>query len=1055
MKKQVFSLLIKEGNLCLSRAGKRTSVLLTMMGLAMCATAASPVFISKTDPIYKANMTEVKRNVAIEISGKVTDAKGMPLPGVNVKEKGKTSSVATNDDGTFRIAVTDQNAILQFIYMGFTTKEVAVGTSKTINVTLEESSQNLENVVVIGYGTQRKEAVTGSVASIGGDKLREVPSPNVAQALQGRVAGVDIAQTSSRPGATMQILVRGQRSLSASNDPLIVLDGIPFPGSIADINPNDIKSLDILKDASATAIYGARGANGVVLITTNRGQIGAAAKISLNSYTGVQRLFAPFPMMNGPELLALRKASGAFTTLGVDEASDVDTDWQDLFYNKSALVTSTDAGVSGGSATGTYSFGGGYYEMQSLIPTQKYTRYSLRGSIDQQVGKHFKIGFTTNNNYNISAGNQVGLYGILAMSPLANPYNTDGSFKRTVRMPQDESWVYTNSITKNLKDKWLNETRGFATYNSIYGEAKIPWIEGLKYRANLGLDFIQSANGNYTGVGIGSTTATTVSTAGINNSQTYHWALENLLTYDRTFKKHSINVVGLYSVEQNKFNNYSFGARDIPSDDFQFYNFGQANGEISAGPGTYSLTGLMSYMARAMYSYDDKYMISATIRSDASSRLAPGHQWHTYPAISAGWNVHNESFMRDFNFVDKLKLRVGYGQTSNQSVNAYQTLGLMNARPYNFGDNNFATGYFLSQITNSSLGWEFSDTWNYAVDFGLLKNRLSGTIEYYKTNTKDVLLGLGLPATSGVSGGYTANIGTTQNKGWEFSLNGTLLDNPNGVTWDLGFNLSANRNKLTSLASGQMRDEGNAWFVGHNINAIFDYEKIGLWQAGEPHLNVLEPGGNIGMIKVKYTGGFDANGVPTRAIGGADRQIIDVDPDFTGGFNTRLAYKGFDLSIVGLFKSGGILVSTLYGSSGYLNLMTGRRGNVKVDYWTPENTGAKYPKPGGIASSDNPKYGSTLGYFDASFLKIRTITLGYDFNRSLLKNSGTRLRMYVTAQNPFVMFSPYHDESGMDPETNSYGNENAAVNSYQRRILTIGTNTPATRTFLAGLNLTF
>jgi len=495
-------------------------------------------------------------------------------------------------------------------------------------------------------------------------------------------------------------------------------------------------------------------------------------------------------------------------------------------------------------------------------------------------------------------------------------------------------------------------------------------------------------------------------------------------------------------------------ARDIPSDAFQFYNLGQANGEITIGNGEYYLTGLVSYMGRVMYSYDDRFLLSATLRSDASSRLAPGHKWHTYPAVSAGWNLMNESFMKGITVVDKLKIRVGYGQTSNQAVNPYQTLGVLSSRPYNFGNSTYATGYYVSQLPSPGLGWEYSETWNYGLDFSILKNRISGTFEYYDTKTKDILLNVGLPSTSGV-GSYTTNIGETQNKGWELSLNGVILENQGGWTWDLGFNISANRNKLLALASGQTRDEGNAWFVGHNINSIFDFEKVGLWQTGDPHLNVLEPGGNVGMIKVKYTGEYDANGVPTRPIGAADRQIIDVDPDFTGGFNTRVAYKGFDLNVVGLFKSGGTLLSTLYGTNGYLNLLTGRRNNVKVDYWTPENTGAKYPKPGGIASGDNPKYGSTLGYFDASFVKIRTISLGYDFNRDLIKNSSARLRMYVTVQNPFVIFSPYHKESGMDPETNSFGNENQAVTSYQRRILAIGTNTPSTRNYVAGLNLTF
>ena len=988
------------------------------------------------------------------IRGTVADESGLTIPGVNITVVGSAKTSSTDFDGKYEISA-PTNAVLSFSFIGFDTQKIKVIGSSTINVVMKSAAENLKEIVVVGYGSVSKANLTGSISTVKTKALEDIPANSVEQVLQGRVAGLQVT-TSQEPGSSSTVRIRGGSSLRGSNSPLVVVDGFPLgdAGDLKQINVADIEKVDVLKDASASAIYGSRGANGVILLTTNRGQVGAPAKISYNSYTGLQTLFAKYPMMNGPEFVALRKASGLFTTLGVDESNDVDTDWQDLFYNKNAIVTSHDLGVTGGSATSNYSFGGGYYKNQSLIPTQQYTRYSMKASLDQQIGKLFRVGFTTNNNYNLSEGNQVGVGGVLSNTPISNPYNTDGSLKRTIRMPQDEAFVYTNGKVKDLHDQWLNETRGFATYNSFYGEVKIPWVEGLKYRANLGLDFIQNNNGNYTGVGIGSATATTPSTAGVSNSQTYHWTLENLITYDRSFGKHSFNAVALYSAEQNKFNSSSMSARDIPSDAFQFYNLGQANGELTIGNGNYSLTGLVSYMGRIMYSYDDRFLLSATLRSDASSRLAPGHKWHTYPAVSVGWNLMNESFMKGITAINKLKIRVGYGQTSNQAVAPYQTLGVLNTRPYNFGDNTYATGYYVSQLPSPGLGWEYSQTWNYGLDFSVLKNRISGTFEYYDTKTKDILLNVSLPSTAGV-GSYTANIGQTQNKGWELSLNGVILENQGGWTWDLGFNISANRNKLTALASGQTRDEGNAWFVGHNINAIYDYEKVGLWQAGDPYLSVLEPGGNVGMIKVKYTGDYNASGVPTRAIGAADRQIIDIDPKFTGGFNTRVAYKGFDLNVVGLFKSGGTLVSTLYSSAGYLNLLTGRRNNVKVDYWTPENTDAKYPKPGGITSGDNPKYGSTLGFFDASFLKIRTISLGYDFNRDLIKNSSVRLRMYVTVQNPFVMFSPYHRESGMDPETNSFGDENQAVNSYQRRILTIGTNTPSTRNYVAGLNLTF
>jgi hypothetical protein len=498
------------------------------------------------------------------------------------------------------------------------------------------------------------------------------------------------------------------------------------------------------------------------------------------------------------------------------------------------------------------------------------------------------------------------------------------------------------------------------------------------------------------------------------------------------------------------YNSSYVSARDIPADAFQFYNLGRAAGEIAVNPDYqgYNMTGLISYMGRLMYSYDNRYMLSVSYRSDGSSRLAPGHKWHSYPAVSVGWNIKNESFMKDIALITSLKLRVGYGETSNQSVNPYSTLGLLNTRPYNFGTA-YSTGYYVSSLPNPNLGWEFSKTWNFGLDFGLLNNRLTGTVEYYILNTDNVLLSVNLPPTSGVNS-YMANIGKTQNKG-------VILNNINGLTWEAGFNLYANRNNLVALASGQMKDETNWWFVGHPIDVIYDWEAIGLWQEGDQFLTTYEPGGNVGMIKVKYTGDYNADGSPKRAIGAADRQIINVEPKFQGGFSTRVAYKGFDLSAVGAFQSGGILISTLYGDQSYLNILTARRGNIKVDYWTPENTGARFPKPGGLGG-DQPKYLRSLSYFDASYLKIRTITLGYNFeHNSWIKNAGfDKLRFYVTLQNPFVMFSPYHKESGMDPETNSYGNENSATTGfYQRRLLTLGTNTPTTRNYLIGINLTF
>lgn len=993
----------------------------------------------------------------ITVKGIVKDNLGESVIGANVTEKGTTNGMITDLDGNFSLTV-QKNATLVISYIGYVTQEIAIKGNTNLNIILKEDSKALEEVVVIGYGTARKSDVTGSIASVGGDKLQEMPSTNITYALQNRVAGVDMTQTSSQPGATMQIRIRGTRSLTASNDPLVVLDGIPFMGNLSDINPGDIKSMDILKDASSTAIYGSRGANGVILITTNRGAQGTPAKFTYNGYVGAKSVFSKYPMMDGPKYAEMRKYAGKFEN-SLDESDDMNTDWQDLLY-RTGMVNSHDVSVAGGTNNGSYSFGAAYYKDQGVIPTQNYTRYSLRGSFDQGVGKYFRFGLTTNSNYNVTKGSNIDLYSVLNNTPLANPYNEDGSLKRTVKLnSQDENFVVTRDVVENLEDSWLNEKKGFGTYNNLFAEVQCPWVKGLKYRVNLGLNYRSTKGGVFTGEGINSSTADTPSTASLEHTETTNWAIENLITYDRTFGKHQLNIVGMYSAEETVYTKSHIAARDIPAEYLQYYNLGRAEGTITVNPDNwdYQKSGLMSWMGRAMYTYDNRYMLMATVRADASSRLAKGHQWHTYPAVSAGWNIGQESFMDDLEWLDILKVRVGYGQTSNQAVAPYSTWGKLSTRPYNFGPTGYATGYYVSALPNYDLGWEYSFTWNFGLDFTLLGGRLSGTFEYYIQKTSDLLQSVNLPSTSGVSS-YVGNVGKTENKGVEFTLNGTILDNHNGWTWDASINISANRNKLTELASGAERDEANNWFVGHPIDAIYDYEKIGLWQEGDPYLDILEPGGNVGMIKVKYTGEYNEDGTPVRQIGPDDRQIISMEPKFTGGFSTRVAYKGFDLNVITAFKCGGKLISTLHHSNGYLNMLTGRRGQVDVDYWTEENTNAKYPKPGGIQSGDNPKYGSTLGYFDASYWKVRNISLGYKFDeQKWLKNFGIQsLRAYVSIQNPFVICSPFHKKTGLDPETNSYGNENVAVTSgIQKRFLTVGTNAPSTRNYLFGINLTF
>ena len=994
-------------------------------------------------------------------TGQVTDSQG-PLIGATVMEKGTGNGTVTNFEGKFSLNV-KPGATLVISYVGYETQEIKAGNN--VHVNMKEDGHLVNEVVVIGYGTQRREAVTGSVANIGGEKLNQVAATNAAQALQGRVAGVLMTQTSSKPGAEMQIRIRGQRSLTASNDPLIVLDGIPFMGALSDINPTDIKSMDILKDASATAIYGSRGANGVIIITTVRGGTqGAPAKVTYNGYVSFKKVFHKYPMMDGPTFNKLRQYAGLYQN-SIDENENTNTDWQDLYY-QTGISYNHDLSVAGGTNGGSYSFGAGYYKDESVVPTEGYDRISIRGNFDQTVGKWFRFGLSTNSSYRKTSGVN-NMYAVLCSSPLSSPYDENGNLKRYNTLPADDQIVITKDVVERDKDIWLNENKGVGSYNTLYGEVKCPWVEGLSYRINIGLNFRSSKSGSFTGTGVNNKDENAINGGSVYENQTRNWAVENLLTYDHAFGKHNINLVGMYSAEQTTYEQSGASAQGIPADYFQYYALDKATGQANLTGYNYWQSGLMSWMGRAMYSYDNKYMLSVAVRSDASSRLAKGHQWHTYPAISAGWNIARESFMENLTWIDNLKLRVGYGETSNQSINPYSTLGGLGIRNYNFGNGtNYMAGYYVNSLPNPELGWEYSKTWNFGLDFSLFNGRLSGSFEYYIQKTNDILLSVKLPDTSGVSG-YTGNIGKTENKGWEFTLNGIIIDNKNGWNWEAGINLYANRNKLVALASGADRDEGNLWFVGHPIDVIYDYQYQGLWNQsdivtgpdGKTNLDILEPGGNLGMIKVKYTGDYDANGMPTRQINADDRQIMSMEPDLIGGFNTTVGYKGFDLTVIGAFQIGGKLISAIHSSNGYLNMLTGRRNNLDVDYWTEENTGAKYPKPGGIQSGDNPKYGSTLGYFNAGYLKIRAITLGYNFaNLKAVKDLGiSRLRLYATVQNPFVLFSPYNNESGLDPETNSWSDENTSVR-YEfgsHKMPIVGYNTPSTRNFIFGLNVTF
>lgn len=979
----------------------------------------------------------------ITVKGIVKDANGQSVIGASVLQKGTLNGSTTDVDGAFQLLV-PSNATLQVSFIGYKTVELAVNNRSTINITLEEDSELLEETVVIGYGTAKKSDVTGSISSVNQETLRQIPAGDITYALQGRVAGMEMRQTSSSPGASMRIRIRGNRSLSASNDPLIVLDGIPFSGSLSDINTDDVKSIDVLKDASSTAIYGSRGANGVIMITTERGNQGAPARVTFSSYASYKQ-WLPYPFMNTEEYTTMRDMAGKYADAADEHRDLYDTDWQAIYYEPGYSVQNN-LSVTGGTNGGNYSLGLSYYKDESNIPTEGFDRVTVRASLDQSIGKYFKIGFSTNMGKNKNYGNAGGAQ--VDLTPMVSPYDDTGKTRRgSIIMPKDQLYVAkTRDLMYEIADLNISENNRYNAYNNAYLEVSAPFLEGLKYRLNAGYNLRITESGSYRGEGILSDVLSTPSTASRSWNLNSTWTLENLLTFNRTFNDvHNVNITAMYSAESSESYGNSFSSQGVPADYMLYYYMGSGAGDLTFDPGrqSYSNNGLQSAMARAMYTYANKYMLSATVRSDASSRLAEGHKWHTYPAVSLGWNISNEDFMDNVAWVDMLKLRAGYGQTSNQSIGAYATLGRLGTAFCNNGDEKL-TAYRVTSLPNVALGWEYSATWNVGVDYSFFNNRLSGSAEYYYVHTSDILQNVSLPSTAGVTS-YQANIGETMNTGVEFTVNGTIIQNRgDGFRWTAGLNFYHNHNEVVKLATPD-DDRRNNWYYGWPINSFREFEYDGLWQEDEEDVRkILEPNGNVGMIKVKYHGDYDANGLPTRAMGDADKVIMTNEAILQGGFNTMMTWKGFDLNIIGSFQVGGMFTSNIH--NGYQNQISGRRGNIVVDYWTPENTDARFPKPGGINENDDcAKYLGVASRWDASNVLINTITLGYNFsNIKAVKDIGLRnLRLYATVQNPFVIYSQFYKDTGIRPMSNANGGYG------------VSQNTPNSVNYLLGLNLSF
>jgi TonB-dependent starch-binding outer membrane protein SusC len=1012
----------------------------------------------------------------IQVRGRITNERSQPIANASVVVKGTTTGTTTNDNGDFEISA-PSNGSLVVSSVGYPTKEISISGQGTHNVTLTTAATDMEQVVVIGYGTtQRKADVTGSTISVKGETLNEIKAPNIFNQLQGRAAGVDIVSNSNQIGAGGQIRIRGERSLTpGANNPLIVVDGMAYGGSINDLNPENIASIDILKDASATAIYGSRGANGVIIITTKRGTA-QRATTTYNGYVGRVSAIDTYRLFKAQEYAQFKEAAkqgnsnvanqNLYALTPIEQtnlAAGVNTDWQDLLLT-TGVRTSHDVNVRGGSDRTQFFFGLGYYRETGIIHDQELDRYSFNVNIDHKLSERIKLGFTSFNT--LLRSNRLGTnaYGSATrLSPLYKPYNDDGTLNFQPAIQQGVDFTQINPLTSIGNDDLIKAfERRLQFQHNFYGELKI--IKDLKFRTTFGYGWSQTLADNYTGPNtvFNSNSTTAGSNLSQRNGEGWQYTVNNSLEYSKNFSKHKLQAQLFQEIEKRHFQQQQFNGTGVPADFLQDYNWQQVN-TITPQGGQFNEVGLIGYMARAIYSYDDKYLLTATGRRDASSVLAPGNQWTTYPAVSVGWTMNKEKFMENVNFISLLKLRAGWGISANAGINPYTTVGSLGSTFYNFGQGNtvgtnWVNGYTINTAPNPKLGWEKTSGLNIGVDFALFNNRLSGSIEYYSTKTNDILLNKGLPRSTGVNS-ILDNAAKTASHGMEFNISsinvrGTSKD---GFMWRTDFNAFFNREKIVALQQNLQQDLGNGWFVGQPITVIYDYKKIGIWQTSEAAKAAVY-GVKPGDIKIE-----DKDNSNT--ITAADRQIVgDFQPDIVAGLTNHLEYKNFDLNFVLFGRLGQTVVVTYLsadgGAAGYPFFLNSRVQQLKVDYWTPTNPTNDFPEPD--AGRDGLQYTSTLTYRDGSFIKIRTIDLGYNFSNKLLKGAGIQsLRAYVSAQNPFILWSPLVKSGlGIDPEGNGVGNAvgtqgGGATSVANNRAITVGMGVPPTRQFIFGVNLRF
>ncbi|PJJ48096.1 SusC/RagA family TonB-linked outer membrane protein [Hymenobacter chitinivorans] len=965
---------------------------------------------------------------ARQLTGQVLDeASGQGLPGVTVVVKGTTIGTGTDGSGNFSLnlpAGTEPTLVLS--YVGYLAQTVTVDNSNTIKVRLKTDQKALDEVVVIGYGEVKKSDVTGAIVSVKEADLKKIPAANVMETLQGRLPGVDITSASGSAGAAVNIAVRGNRSILASNGPLFIVDGVQY-NSIQDINPNDIQSMEVLKDAASTAIYGARGANGVIIVTTKKGAAGKTT-ITLNSYYGVtDKVYYP-KVNNGAEYVAQKREanrttgnwsspaddSKIFTPLELQAiASGTTTNWADLLL-RNGVQQEHQIGVAGGSEKTKFYLSGDYYNEQGLFRNDKLNRYSFRANIDQAINDKVRIGLQ----------NQLTYYNLDArrdptnlankINPLFTPYDANGNF---VNYPNNAAFL--NPLADEQTDAYSNNTRRTRTFSTAYVSYQI--LPSLNFRSNVGLTLSNDRTGIYQG-------QYSIDRNGQVNQASYgtgfetNWSWENILNYSKTFGDHSISATGVTSLLTFNQENSLAQGRGIPVPYQQYYALANA-AQVVTPYTNLTRSKLISLTGRVQYGFKSRYLLTLTAREDGSSKLYQGNNFAFFPSAAVAWRIVDEEFMKGVTPVTDLKLRVSYGKAGNYDVAPYSSQSLLTRIPFSFGETSAAGYGFDKRVGNTDLDWEISWTKNVGLDFGLIRNRLTGSIDVYETMTSDLLLDNFLPSTTG-RGNITENIGKTRNRGVEVGLNALAYETPD-FRWNVGVTWFKNQERILEL--GGADDLVNNRFVGYPVRVFYDYEKIGIWQTDEADA-AKAVGQKPGQIKVK-----DLNG-DGKITAAADRRVLgSAVPKWSGSFNSDFSYKGIDLSFQ-IFARIGQMINYEYAQ---IFDPQGIENSGVHNYWTPENPSNDYPRPDASLSKStmqNSLYGTTLQYRDGSFAKLRGVTLGYNLPKGWLEKVGVgTARIYVQGKNLYTVskIDNYDPERG-GPIT-----------------------TPIPRVVLAGINLGF